>query len=186
MALGPHSGHPSQLFNSDHQVMPPSGGPGQYHDYMGGHGGSDPSVAGSMSDSEFEEIVSKNKSVAGSAISRAVSDAAAGKHFNYYMGCSDKAHEIHCQSKNNFHIVGDCSTAIDTLLTAISLIKRSKVSGDERCRILVSSLQDTLHAIEAKNYGSRGIYFKSFSIYSVYMALHNLHPLKVNLHSLLI
>lgn len=77
MALGPHTGHHSQLFNSDHQVMPPSGGPGQYHDYMGGHGGSDPS-GGSMSETEFEEIMSKNKSVASSAISRAVSDASAG------------------------------------------------------------------------------------------------------------
>ena len=40
-------------------------------------------------------------------------------------------------------------------MTAISLIKQSKVAHDERCKILVSSLQDTLHGIEAKSYGSR-------------------------------
>lgn len=51
--------------------------------------------------------------------------------------------------------VGDYASAIETLVTAISLIKQSKVAHDERCKILVSSLQDTLHGIEAKSYGSR-------------------------------
>lgn len=37
------------------------------------------------------------------------------------------------------------SSAIETLVTAISLIKQSKVAHDERCKILISSLQDTLH-----------------------------------------
>lgn len=50
---------------------------------------------------------------------------------------------------------GDYASAIETLVTAISLIKQSKVAHDERCKILVSSLQDTLHGIEAKSYGSR-------------------------------
>lgn len=36
-------------------------------------------------------------------------------------------------------------SAIETLVTAISLIKQSKVAHDERCKILISSLQDTLH-----------------------------------------
>ena len=44
-------------------------------------------------------------------------------------------------------------------MTAISLIKQSKVAGDDRCRILIHSLQDTLHGIERKSYsrgGARG------------------------------
>lgn len=52
-------------------------------------------------------------------------------------------------------LIGDYASAIETLVTAISLIKQSKVAHDERCKILVSSLQDTLHGIEAKSYGSR-------------------------------
>lgn len=36
-------------------------------------------------------------------------------------------------------------SAIETLVTAISLIKQSKVAHDERCKILISSLQDTLN-----------------------------------------
>ncbi len=54
-----------------------------------------------------------------------------------------------------FYRAGDYASAIETLVTAISLIKQSKVAHDERCKILVSSLQDTLHGIEAKSYGSR-------------------------------
>lgn len=46
-------------------------------------------------------------------------------------------------------------------MTAISLIKQSKVANDDRCKILISSLQDTLHGVETKSYGSarRGKYF---------------------------
>lgn len=40
-------------------------------------------------------------------------------------------------------------------MTAISLIKQSKVANDDRCKILISSLQDTLHGIENKSYGAR-------------------------------
>ena len=50
---------------------------------------------------------------------------------------------------------GEYASAIETLVTAISLIKQSKVSSDERCKILISSLQDTLHGIEAKSYGRK-------------------------------
>ena len=46
----------------------------------------------------------------------------------------------------------DFSSAIETLVTAISLIKGSKVSYDERCRMLITSLQDTLQGIESKSY----------------------------------
>ncbi|OWK17072.1 CPSF6, partial [Cervus elaphus hippelaphus] len=50
--------------------------------------------------------------------------------------------------------VGDYGSAIETLVTAISLIKQSKVSADDRCKVLISSLQDCLHGIESKSYGS--------------------------------
>ena len=59
-----------------------------------------------------------------------------------------------------FNSVQDASaneygSAIETLVTAISLIKQSKVANDDRCKILISSLQDTLSGIESKSYGSR-------------------------------
>lgn len=68
-----------------------------------------------------------SRTVSSSAIARAVQDAAAGEY----------------------------ASAIETLVTAISLIKQSKVAGDDRCKILISSLQDTLHGIENKSYGAR-------------------------------
>ncbi len=37
----------------------------------------------------------------------------------------------------------------------MSLIKQSKISNDDRCKILISSLQDTLRGIEDKSYGQR-------------------------------
>ena len=80
-----------------------------------------------LSEAEFEEIMSRNRTVSSSAITRAVQDAANGEY----------------------------ASAIETLVTAISLIKQSKVAGDDRCRILISSLQDTLHGIENKSYGAR-------------------------------
>ncbi|XP_035708680.1 cleavage and polyadenylation specificity factor subunit 6 isoform X3 [Folsomia candida] len=80
-----------------------------------------------MSEVEFEEVMSRNRTVSSSAISRAVQDAA----------------------------TGEFASAIETLVTAISLIKQSKVSNDDRCKILISSLQDTLHGIETKGYGRR-------------------------------
>ncbi|NWT74420.1 CPSF7 factor, partial [Prunella himalayana] len=49
---------------------------------------------------------------------------------------------------------GDYSNAIETLLTAIAVIKQSRVASDERCRVLLSSLKDCLHGIEAKSYSS--------------------------------
>ena len=52
-------------------------------------------------------------------------------------------------------ISGEYASAIETLVTAISLIKQSKIANDDRCKILISSLQDTLHGIESKSYGSR-------------------------------
>jgi cleavage and polyadenylation specificity factor subunit 6/7 len=60
-----------------------------------------------------------------------------------------------------FILTGEYASAIETLVTAISLIKQSKVANDDRCKILISSLQDTLHGVETKSYGSarRGKYF---------------------------
>lgn len=80
-----------------------------------------------LSEVEFEEIMTRNRTVSSSAIARAISDAAAGEY----------------------------SSAIETLVTAISLIKQSKVAHDERCKILISSLQDTLNGIENKSYSRR-------------------------------
>ncbi|PAV82325.1 hypothetical protein WR25_16762 [Diploscapter pachys] len=81
-----------------------------------------------LSEAEFEEIMNRNRTVSSSAISRAVADAASG----------------------------DARSAVETLLTAISLIKQSRVAHDDRCRMLIASLQDTLSGIENKAYGSNG------------------------------
>ncbi|KAL3229893.1 hypothetical protein MRX96_023517 [Rhipicephalus microplus] len=80
-----------------------------------------------INESEFEEIMSRNRTVSSSAIARAVADAS----------------------------TGEFASAIETLVTAISLIKQSKVANDDRCKILISSLQDTLHGIESKSYSTR-------------------------------
>ena len=79
-----------------------------------------------LSDAEFEEIMTRNRAISSSAISRPVSDASAG----------------------------DYGSAIETLVTAISLIKQSKVSADDHCKVLISSLQDCLHGTESQSYGS--------------------------------
>lgn len=50
---------------------------------------------------------------------------------------------------------GDFGSAVEVLVTAISLIKQSLIASDDRCKILISSLQDTLHGIESKSYGSK-------------------------------
>lgn len=58
---------------------------------------------------------------------------------------------------------GDFPSAIETLVTAISLIKQSRVGKDDRSKILVTSLQDTLHGIESKSYGRfRGMFYYRF------------------------
>lgn len=66
-----------------------------------------------VSEAEFEEIMNRNRTVSSSAITRAVSDAAAN----------------------------DYASAIETLVTAISLIRQSRVANDDRCKVLISSLQ---------------------------------------------
>lgn len=94
---------------------------------MGSQSSSQDNSMVQLSESEFEDLMAKNRHVSSNAITRAVSDAS----------------------------VGDFTSAIETLVTAISLIKQSKVSGDERCKILISALQDTLHGIESKSYSAR-------------------------------
>ncbi|XP_041132299.1 cleavage and polyadenylation specificity factor subunit 7-like [Polyodon spathula] len=79
----------------------------------------------SLGEAEFEEIMHRNRAISSSAISKAVSWASGG----------------------------DLAGAIETLLTAIAVIKQSRVSSDERCRVLLSALKDCLHSIEAKSYG---------------------------------
>ena len=62
---------------------------------------------------------------------------------------------FHTCFHNFLNISGDFASAIETLVTAVSLIKQSKIASDDRCKILISSLQDTLHGIEEKSYGSK-------------------------------
>ncbi|XP_054656043.1 cleavage and polyadenylation specificity factor subunit 6 isoform X4 [Dunckerocampus dactyliophorus] len=105
----------------------PYGRPPPYERGDYGPGGRDMDASRTpLSEAEFEEIMNRNRAISSSAISRAVSDASAA----------------------------DYGSAIETLVTAISLIKQSKVSADDRCKVLISSLQDCLHGIESKSYGS--------------------------------
>lgn len=83
--------------------------------------------SGLTPDGEFEELMNRNRTIASSAITKAMSGAT----------------------------TGDVSMAIETLLTAIAVIKQSRVYSDERCRALVESLKDCLYSIECKSYGSR-------------------------------
>lgn len=77
-------------------------------------------------DADFEELMNRNRAVASTAITKAVSGATAG----------------------------DLRVAMETLLTAIAIIKQSRVFGDERCQALVTSLKDCLVSIQG-NYGYR-------------------------------
>lgn len=119
-----------------------------------------------LSEAEFEEIMNRNRAISSSAISRAVSDASAGNvhtntgyilyKYEFYCGCDQKT-KTGSQLKQTCNLVlslADYGSAIETLVTAISLIKQSKVSADDRCKVLISSLQDCLHGIESKSYGS--------------------------------
>ncbi|KAG7482193.1 cleavage and polyadenylation specificity factor subunit 7 [Solea senegalensis] len=76
---------------------------------------------------DFDELMNRNRAIASSAISKAVSGATAG----------------------------DLQVAMETLLTAIAIIKQSRVYRDERCQALVTSLKDCLVSIQG-NYGYRG------------------------------
>lgn len=115
----PPTSHPPPGF-------PPPGAHINPQIYRQNFGGNAPNSVEGLSEAEFEEIMNRNRTVSSSAITRAVSDAAAN----------------------------DYASAIETLVTAISLIKQSAVANDERCKVLIASLQDTLRGIEAKSFNS--------------------------------
>jgi cleavage and polyadenylation specificity factor subunit 6/7 len=60
---------------------------------------------------------------------------------------------------NTFYFIScsvvEYASAIETLVTAISLIRGSKVGKERRCQILICSLQESLEGIEHRSYGSR-------------------------------
>lgn len=120
-------GAPPSQQHFNQQGPRPNMGWGGNKGFEGQQGGASAPPAQPISEVEFEEIMGRNRTVSSSAIARAVSDAAAGEY----------------------------TSAIETLATAISLIKQSKVANDERCKILISSLQDTLQGIEAKSFNRR-------------------------------
>lgn len=79
-----------------------------------------------MSDIEFQEAFEKNRIVSSSAITRALQDASIGQY----------------------------PSAMETLITAMSLIKQSKIAHDDRCKLFIISLEDTKKSIEDKYYGN--------------------------------
>ncbi|KAL3093209.1 hypothetical protein niasHT_022659 [Heterodera trifolii] len=118
-----------------HAMQPPPGFPPGAHinpQVYPGYGATaymdNGSAAAMISEAEFQEIMNRNQTVSSSAIHRAVSDAASG----------------------------DYASAIETLVTAISLIRQSRVAHDDRCKLLVNTLQDTLKGIEAQSYNGGG------------------------------
>ena len=79
-------------------------------------------------------------------------------HARYFV-CKVSLYCIDClfdHLNTFFYLSGDYGSAIETLVTAISLIKQSKVASDERAKVLIGSLQDCLHGIEEKSFGSGG------------------------------
>lgn len=50
---------------------------------------------------------------------------------------------------------GEYGDAIETLVTAISLIRESRVAKDARCHTLISSLEQSLYGIEDRSYGQQ-------------------------------
>jgi cleavage and polyadenylation specificity factor subunit 6/7 len=75
-----------------------------------------------LTESEFEEIMTRNRQVSTTAIARALADASKGEY----------------------------EDASQTLRLAIKLIKQSKVSDDSRCQVLITSLDQCLKGIERK------------------------------------
>lgn len=80
-----------------------------------------------LSDGEFEAIMEKNRTVAATAINRAMQHAS----------------------------VEDYSRAIEPLVTAITLIGQSKIANDPRCKSLINTLKDTKRNIEDKSHASK-------------------------------
>ncbi|XP_061831204.1 cleavage and polyadenylation specificity factor subunit 7-like isoform X1 [Nerophis lumbriciformis] len=78
-------------------------------------------------DRDYEELLNRNRAVASSAITKAVTGAT----------------------------TGDLRVAMETLLTAIAIIKQSRIYGDKRCQALVTSLKDCLVSIQGDSGHSR-------------------------------
>nr|XP_057934309.1 cleavage and polyadenylation specificity factor subunit 7-like isoform X2 [Doryrhamphus excisus] len=76
---------------------------------------------------DYEELLNRNRAVASSAITKAVTGAT----------------------------TGDLRVAMETLLTAIAIIKQSSIYRDERCQALVTSLKDCLVSIQGNSSYSR-------------------------------
>lgn len=49
---------------------------------------------------------------------------------------------------------GEYASAIETIVTAISLIRSSKIAKEKRCVVLINSLHDALEGIENRSYGN--------------------------------
>lgn len=75
-----------------------------------------------MTEAEINYMINRNRIVSSSAIARAITNATNGEYFS----------------------------AIETLNTAIALIEDSKMASDERSKILVCTLYNIIHGIQAK------------------------------------
>ncbi|XP_064634133.1 cleavage and polyadenylation specificity factor subunit 6-like isoform X2 [Lineus longissimus] len=124
----PYAHRPPPESNSSHKSFPPSRSSsmsnGSSHTSL--HDRDRDPLTPSVTEQEFEDMLEQNKTIMRSAIDKVVKDARQGKY----------------------------ASAIETLVTAISLIKQSKIANDDRCKICITSLQDTLHGVESKLYGS--------------------------------
>ncbi|XP_068617166.1 cleavage and polyadenylation specificity factor subunit 7-like [Brachionichthys hirsutus] len=129
-----HAPFPSPLFPPP-PIYVPNPPPSTFHvnpafapaqDGRGGNDYSQPKDVSQTACRDYEELMNRNKVIASSAISKAVSAATAG----------------------------DVRMSMETLLTAIAIVKQSRVYGDERCQTLVTSLKDCLVSIQG-NYSSR-------------------------------
>lgn len=75
-----------------------------------------------MTETEINFIINRNRIVSSSAIARAVTDTTNGEYVS----------------------------AIETLNTAIALIEDSKIANDERSKILVCTLYNTIYGIQTR------------------------------------
>ncbi|MCJ8738065.1 hypothetical protein PDJAM_G00031250 [Pangasius djambal] len=94
--------------------------------HSGGGSGGRRTAFSQPGDGDFDELINRNRTIASSAITKAISAATSG----------------------------DIRMAIETLYTATAVIKQSRVFYDKRCRMLVESLNDCLNSIETKCFPS--------------------------------
>lgn len=97
-------------------------------------------------ETEINFIINRNRIVSSSAIARAVTDATNGEYVS----------------------------AIETLNTAIALIEDSKIANDERSKILVCTLYNTIYGIQTRMVNKRKgnflelYYIFKFSLFKFY------------------